>query len=497
MIAKAIKSISFSVMLTVGTALFANEAIYVDSLNGDDGRSGLSPAEAKKTIDAAYSAVDRHDVEIVLLPGTHQSPSGAFSTKNCAPAYRVKFIGKEGPQSTIVDGGGERCFTGCPNAFTSIEGCTLANFHCQNVNWQIFCFVSFSNCVFSGDFSRASSDHRIFFYGCRFQNCRGSINLTYGYDYDDIGSGYYYGNGTEMFYGCAAFDSVFQISTPGNPHRFDGCSYFENCFIKIGGITRLSAAGSANVLGKPQRFVNTTLLVESAADLACGGFSNCLLGLGESCDSSQLNLKSPCITTGMVDLAGNLNEDFTVKKQEWRTYGYNAEDSEADVALKASIAALSPVSALSNICDRVAYASYREWALGVKEPVGGAPAGIAAVNSSPNAYLAYAINSPTLITNEVKASDAEIVSFRPDLRNGVFTFELAVRNATIGEDALIENLANIFRLEGAPSISDGEFSKENIEVEFSQPANGRVKVEIRPKKPVASSYFFRAALSAD
>lgn len=493
------KSVIVSLMAAMagGLSLFAVDVVYVDNVNGNDASSGLTREEAKKTIDAAYSIVSSHDAKIVLLPGTHPSPSGAFSTKGYAPAYRVRITGDEGPDSTVLDGGGERCFTGCPETFTSVEGCTLTNFHCQNVNWQMFYFISFSNCVFSGDFSRATSDRRILFYGCRFQDCRADMSLTYGYEYDDTGSGNYYGNGTETFYGCAVFDSIFRISSGTKPHRFDCCSYFENCFLDLGPITRLSAIGTANVLGRPQRFIDTTMLVAGATDLSSGGFSNCLLGFEDGTDISGLRQTTPCIVTGRSDLADKLGSDRKPTVQEWRTYGYDAEDSETVIALKASISAATPGNALSNVSDRVSFAAYREWAVNVKDASGTVTADIASVNASPNSYLAYAIDSPTLITNDVKATDAEIRSFKADPQSGGFSFELGVKNAVIGEDALAENLADVFRIEGSPSLSGQSFSQDNVEFEFGEMVNGKVQVSIRPKTPSPSSYFFRAGLTVE
>ena len=205
-------------------------------------------------------------------------------------------------------------------------------FACANVNWQTFWGLEFTNCVFSGDFRRASSDCRRLFLHCVFRNCRGDINLTYGTDYDD--SSGYYGNGTECFYGCVAFDSVFRVTSSGNPHRFDGCSYFENCFLQLGGVTRLSDSVGAphyNVLGNRQRFVDTTLVVGSATEWTAGGFVNCLLGLG-SADTlpAPANVNS-CILTNANAVLANLGGDLRPTEPSWRAYGYNRDQTDTDI----------------------------------------------------------------------------------------------------------------------------------------------------------------------
>jgi hypothetical protein len=257
----------------------------------------------------------------------------------------------------------------------------------------------------------------------------------------------------------------------------------------------LSAYGSANILGRPQRFVNTTVLLESATELMSGGFSNCLLGIGDGNVESQLALTTPCVVTSHDNLTASLKTDYTADVAEWRIYGYNAEPSETDVALKASILTHSVDEGLTNVSDRVSYAAYKEWAVNVKD-ASGETASVSMVNSSPNAYLAYAVNSPTLITQKVSSVDARIESFAVD-GNGGGTFMLGIKDVTIGKDALADDLAKVFKLEGAPSLSGAEFSENNVDVEFGEPTNGKVPVVIRPKNRTASSYFFRASLPTE
>lgn len=464
--------------------------LYVDPNCGDDALAGLSAASAKRTLDAACADVSNNGFTIVLLPGVHPSPSGDYSRKGSAPAYRVLFKSQQGPEQTIIDGNDERCLTGCMDAFTTIEGCTLQRFACANVNWQTFWALEFTNCVFSGDFRRATSDCRRLFQHCVFRNCRGDINLTYGADYDD--SSGRYGNGTECFYGCVAFDSVFRITSSGNPHRFDGCSYFENCFIQLGAVTRLSDAIGAphyNVLGNRQRFVDTTLVVGSATEWTAGGFFNCLLGFGDAGLPEPPNVNS-CILTNANAVLAQLGDDLRPTEPTWRTYGYNRDQTDTDLALMNSLAQPNDPG-LANVSGRSTYAAYSEWATSVKTSDGRKRAGVEAVAASPNAWMAFALSSPTLLNESLSEDDLCIKSFESaGAGDGASRLVLGVKDVAIGEDALPENLKKLFQVEGAATLSDGAFSTDNVSVEFDDPKGGDVAVLAKPKS-ASSAFFFR------
>jgi hypothetical protein len=465
--------------------------LYVDPNAGDDSLAGLSAASAKRTIDSACESVSGNGFTVVLLPGVHPSPSGDYSRKGSAPAHRVLFKSLDGPEQTVIDGNDERCLTGCMDAFTTIEGCTLRRFACANVNWQTFWGLEFTNCVFSGDFRRASSDCRRLFLHCVFRNCRGDINLTYGTDYDD--SSGYYGNGTECFYGCVAFDSVFRVTSSGNPHRFDGCSYFENCFLQLGGVTRLSDSVGAphyNVLGSRQRFVDTTLVVGSATEWTSGGFVNCLLGLGNADPLPVPANVNSCILTNANAVLANLGGDLRPTEPSWRAYGYNRDQTETDIALRTSLLSASDPG-LANVSDRTTYAAYSEWATSVKTADGRKRAGVAAVAAAPNAWMSFALDSPTLLDEGISEDDLRIESFETSQSgDGTALMVLGVKDAAIGDDAMLANLKKLFQVEGASTLSDEAFSTGNVSVEFDEPRNGGVAVQATPKT-ASSSFFFR------
>jgi hypothetical protein len=222
--------------------------------------------------------------------------------------------------------------------------------------------------------------------------------------------------------------------------------------------------------------------------------SNCLIGIGEGTDSSNLTLTSPCIIVSKSHLAENLNDNLSPKIQQWLTYGYNAVPSSEDITLKASIASAQPGKQLANLSDRISYAAYKEWALNVKNSTGTELAGVAAVNSSSQSWMAYAIDSPTLLAHKVSPSDAKIESFTRNSNTDEFTFILSIKNTTIGDNALVDNLAKVFKLEGANSLNDKMFSQDNVDIVFGKPKDGKIQVKIRPKNPSKTSYFFKAGL---
>ena len=324
-----------------------------------------------------------------------------------------------------------------------------------------------------------------------FRNCRGDINLTYGTDYDD--SSGYYGNGTECFYGCVAFDSVFRVTSSGNPHRFDGCSYFENCFLQLGGVTRLSDSVGAphyNVLGNRQRFVDTTLVVGSATEWTAGGFVNCLLGLGNADPLPAPANVNSCILTNANAVLANLGGDLRPTEPSWRAYGYNRDQTDEDEAIRSTLLYASD-RGLANVSDRTTYAAYREWATSVNTVDGGKRAGVAAVAAAPNAWMSFALDSPTLLDESISEDDLRIESFETSQSgDGTARMVLGVKDAAIGDDAMLGNLTKLFQVEGADTLSDEAFSTSNVSVEFDDPKDGGVAVLAKPKS-ASSAFFFR------
>ncbi len=92
---------------------------YVDAENGSDSQTGASPAEAKKTIQAAVS-ISRDGDCILVSPGTY----GPVATMN----LRIRIVSLEGAEATVIDGGGAtRCATLGASTNSVLEGFRLQN----------------------------------------------------------------------------------------------------------------------------------------------------------------------------------------------------------------------------------------------------------------------------------------------------------------------------------------------------------------------------------
>ena len=148
-----------------------------------------------------------------------------------------------------------------------------------------------------------------------------------------------------------------------------------------------------------------------------------------------------------------------------------------------------------NIKDVVAYNSYRAWTAGVK----GATAA-AEVKSAPNAWLSYALNTTNLVATPVEG-DLKVESLIPSASEaGSFKLELSLKDVDIGAGnaspgQVQENLSRIFDLEGATSLEDGAFSKNNVVYSFGAPVAGKVTVEARPAVTGGGRFFFRAKMA--
>jgi len=293
--------------------------LYVDPVNGSDLYSGTTPNSAKQTIDAAYELVTANDTTICLMPGTHASPSGDFSTKGSYPAYRVHFIAPYGPSKTVLDGGGERGFVGCAQAFTTVEGCTIRNFVCTRVNWFVFFATGFIDCVFDGDLVRRNADYKIGFEYCVFENCKMSVRNVFLQDNPS------FQNGSELFYSCDAFDSVFLLSTTNSATRFAQNSFFENCFLMSDKASRFDLGGST-ALGNQSGYYDSTVICQSADSIANLGAANCLIGINAAGSVPSWSAASGSAITNAETVISSISTGYRPAVTNWqfRYCGYNS-----------------------------------------------------------------------------------------------------------------------------------------------------------------------------
>ena len=315
---------------------------YVDPMNGDDIYAGTSPGTAKRTIDAAYALVYTNDLRICLLPGTHASPGGDFSTRNVYPAYRVHFIAPYGPDKTRIDGGDERYFTGCSRVFTSVSGCSLSGFRVVNNSTPAFFALYFTNCVFSGDAWQPSKEKAPVFEYCIFEDCRADLARTIQTDGESSNSM------SSFFMGCEAWDSVFHIANTNAPKNFAYCSVFHNCYVWTENASRLAIAGSS-VLENAAAFIDSTVICPTAGEIFGSVPANgCLLGVGTNGTAFAWNDVTNSVLTNATALAAILGADYRPAVTNWRYrylgYGSAAERATRDSMLESIRAALEAAS---------------------------------------------------------------------------------------------------------------------------------------------------------
>ena len=133
-----------------------------------------------------------------------------------------------------------------------------------------------------------------------------------------------------------------------------------------------------------------------------------------------------------------------------------------------------------NITTVSEYRDFRNWASGL------ANASLQKVNSSPNAWLSYALGSSKLIEKEPQPGDLTIGGFTSvkdeELSDELFSLEVSIKDIPVGDKASLSNLAKVFSVEGAETLDAYEFKPENVEVEFTKPQNGKAKIISRPKR---------------
>ena len=124
--------------------------------------------------------------------------------------------------------------------------------------------------------------------------------------------------------------------------------------------------------------------------------------------------------------------------------------------------------------------------------------GLGDATNSPNAWASYALDASGLINPQ--DGDVAIVSLET-VTNGTFTLEVAVSNVLIGSSATPKNLASVFEVEGAPSLTE-PFSSTNVTAELDVSANGRLLVVAKPAEEVFGSavlekFFVRVRMHAE
>ena len=159
-------------------------------------------------------------------------------------------------------------------------------------------------------------------------------------------------------------------------------------------------------------------------------------------------------------------------------------------ALAVRLAGSADTALVEHVRDAATYDAFRAWAGDAKDAAGAAPAGLAAVQESPWAWLGFAIGSDRLL--DLDADDISILSFAPDPATGAFALEVGIDGAAVADGADHGRLAETFQLQGTDALDDEDapFTPLGLSVESVAPANGRVRFVAAPPAD-ADAFFLR------
>ena len=119
--------------------------------------------------------------------------------------------------------------------------------------------------------------------------------------------------------------------------------------------------------------------------------------------------------------------------------------------------------------------------------------GLADAKGSAYAWTSYALDASGLI-DPPQTGDVSIVSLET-AADGAFTFEVAVSNVWIGQQATPEKLASVFEVEGSPSLAADLFSSANVTADLGV-SNGRLLVVATPAA-AHETFFVRVRMHAE
>ena len=135
-----------------------------------------------------------------------------------------------------------------------------------------------------------------------------------------------------------------------------------------------------------------------------------------------------------------------------------------------------------NITTAEHYRTYREWALKI---------GATDVKASPFAWASFATDSAALLAKMPTDEDLKVEEFKTSPTAGSFDFTVSVKDVKIGDKASVDNLKKLFGLEGAESLDSAALSSENVELDFKEPQDGKLKFSATPTVDNAKSFFMK------
>ena len=115
------------------------------------------------------------------------------------------------------------------------------------------------------------------------------------------------------------------------------------------------------------------------------------------------------------------------------------------------------------------------------------------VKESPNAWLAYVLDSPELIAKEGAVENKDFKVDKLDMLNGSaggMDFTFGIEDTVVGEEAEIDEA---FEIEGSETLDDSSFSTDGLQFSLDRTADGRVKATVTPPSG-KTTYFIRVKI---
>ena len=141
----------------------------------------------------------------------------------------------------------------------------------------------------------------------------------------------------------------------------------------------------------------------------------------------------------------------------------------------------------SKITTPSLYTEYRQW-IDSKE------LSHKAAKASPNAWLSYALDAPTLMAKNLPLASEDVVieSIEPSsITAEAFDLVVNIAGAEIGEGA---RLAEALGVEGVAELNESAFSSEGLSVTLERTADGKVKATVTPDG-APPSFFLRVRVT--
>ena len=116
------------------------------------------------------------------------------------------------------------------------------------------------------------------------------------------------------------------------------------------------------------------------------------------------------------------------------------------------------------------------------------------VTNSARGWFSHAVGASNLVERAFVDDDLKIVSL--DVSDGEFTFEVDVKDVTLGASATEKSLATVFEVLGSPSLSEDSFVTNSVHARLGVSANGRLLVHASSTAPY-EKFFVRVRMCPD